>query len=59
MSKPSSLTAYVPEKTVEKVRRIADKEKRSVSYVTAELIEEAIEARELERIGVQRKADRR
>lgn len=59
MSKPSSLTAYVPETTVAKVRRMAERERRSVSYVTAELVEEAIEARELQRIGADRKPERR
>ena len=59
MPKVPSITTYPSDQTIAKVKRMAEREKRSVAYIASELIEEAIEARELQRIGVDRKPDRR
>ena len=59
MSRPTQLTSYVSEKVAAKVRKFADAEKRSISYMAGALIEEAIEAREVERLGLSVKPERR
>lgn len=59
MPKVTSITVYPSEQTAAKVRRLADRDKRSVSYVGNELIEEALEARELQRRGLDDKPRRK
>ena len=59
MPKVQAITTYPTDATIAKVKRIAESENRSISYVANELIEEAIEARELERRGLSGKGERR
>lgn len=59
MPKVTSITVYPSEQTAAKVKRIAERDNRSISYVGNELIEEALERREIERRGLEAKAERR
>lgn len=49
MARQSSLTAYPSDKIVEKVYRIAEREKRSVSWVVTQFIEKCVREYEAEK----------